>query len=486
MYFSQYSYCGTLYTYTETAYGDTATSDATSPEDLHITPPPANLDATCSDSSLETPAGYLDCLSTCHHGSCCVSLRSAQFGGEGEFGSTSVPSIQSCRDSHADICDAYEPCLKLWEAGHTDPVQIVKDVCTKKSVVTTEGRDQCESLCRSRSCCFAQDDRNCRVDNKNWCEEYSACEVLIDERPSTSTINYDGSSEPKADECDQSKITTSISLLMCEESCMLAACPCFGDLSDWNCGYKSTSDITSCKDWEYCRPLLANFVDEDLTMGNGGSNNDKNGQILQSISSACNKDNIKSSKGKEECFELCEDRMCCFGGCQDDADCGLYANCWNLLDTSDGGADSFEDGPKLRPPPDDLENLCDPSTLDQGMHETQCKEACSIGQCCMGIGFSCQTNIKYCLQFAACDIIWEPELYSPVGGKVPEPTNKEASISKTCAPDSFKSPHGKENCDKACSEWSCCWDKNRNCFDENPSICVEYMVCPTGSARRLL
>ena len=474
----QYSYCGTLYTYTETAYGDTATSDATSAADLHISPPPANLDAICSDSSLETPAGYLDCLSTCHHGSCCVSLRSAQFGGEGEFGSTSVPSIQNCRDSHADICDAYEPCLKLWEAGHTDPVQIVKDVCTKKSVATKDGRDQCESLCRARSCCFSADDRNCRVDNKNWCEEYSACEVLIDERLSTNEISSGGHSEPKNDECDQSKITTSISLLMCEESCMAAACPCFWDLSSgWNCNAISTSDVTNCKEWEYCRPLLENLVEDE-----GGAKNDKNNAILQSISAACKKENIQSSKGKEECFELCEDHMCCFEGCKDNAECGLYANCWNLLDTSDSSTDAFDDGPKLRPPPDNLEELCDSSTLDVGLRLTQCKEACAIGQCCMGIGFSCQTNIKYCLQFAACDVIWEPELYSPIGG-VPE-SNKEVPISVTCAADSLKSPRGQDACEEACSKWSCCWDKNENCFDENPSVCVEYMVCP--DARRLL
>lgn len=432
----------------------------------------------CSDSSLETPAGYLDCLSACHHGSCCVSLRSAQFGGKGKFGSTSVPFVQSCRDSHSDICDDYQPCLKLWEVDHTDPVEIVKDVCSRNSVATTEGRDQCESLCRARSCCFAQDDRNCRVDNKNWCDGYSICEVLIDERPFTSTINYDESSGPKAMECHQSKITTSISLLMCEESCMLAACPCFGDLSDWNCGYKSTSDSINCKEWEYCRPLLANLVNDDA-FGNGSLNNGKNNEILQSISSACNKDNIKSSKGKEECFELCEDKMCCFGSCRDNAECDLYANCWNLMDTSDGGTDSIDDGPKLRPPPDDLEELCDPSTLDQDMRQTQCKEACSIGQCCMGIGFSCQNNIKYCLQFAACDIIWEPELYSPAGG-----TGK-APIGVTCAPNSLETSLGQEACDKACSEWSCCWDKNENCFDEHPSICVEYMVCPSARCRFL-
>ena len=143
-------------TFTETGKG----------ENEHIAPPPANLDMLCSDSSLATPPGYLGCLSACHHGSCCVSLRSANLGGKGVDGTMSIPSVQSCRDSHAEVCSAYEPCLTLWDAGHANPVQMVKDVCTEKLVSTEEGRYQCESLCKARSCCFALDERNCRLDNK--------------------------------------------------------------------------------------------------------------------------------------------------------------------------------------------------------------------------------------------------------------------------------------------------------------------------------
>jgi hypothetical protein len=80
--------------------GANSTSDAVDKGASAVTIRPANLDALCTKTSLETSEGRAQCENACRDHMCCFSLSALE--GDGN----------SCADD-PDHCDAYRPCTNL-------------------------------------------------------------------------------------------------------------------------------------------------------------------------------------------------------------------------------------------------------------------------------------------------------------------------------------------------------------------------------------
>ena len=67
-------------------------------------------------------------------------------------------------------CLSYQPCslLKEFENKHGSKIDLVNRKCAKSNIAKGGNeRDDCESICQSRSCCFfAPSNLNCRDENK--------------------------------------------------------------------------------------------------------------------------------------------------------------------------------------------------------------------------------------------------------------------------------------------------------------------------------
>lgn len=123
-------------------------------------------------------------------------------------------SASNCRGSKGDICDAYMGCAVLHtssddsnsgssgvngssggglgsaplpapsnmdkKAGAQDQSDIdaVAEACVPKARRDPWLADKCRRACDARKCCFTMGVGNCEAMNAEWCDEFSACEML--------------------------------------------------------------------------------------------------------------------------------------------------------------------------------------------------------------------------------------------------------------------------------------------------------------------
>jgi hypothetical protein len=62
------------------------------------------------------------------------------------------------------------------------------DAACSADAIASEGKGECEDICELRACCFIEGNFNCYAEQMEWCDEYSACNVL-NEKPITTVTN---------------------------------------------------------------------------------------------------------------------------------------------------------------------------------------------------------------------------------------------------------------------------------------------------------
>ena len=127
---------------------------------LLVPPAPSNIEEICSDANIATQSGFLECQASCNPGSCCLLTDPKDF----------LPlQKKPCWSTHEDICAYYSSCQSLvgLDNKHGSPVDLVNLKCTTHNLKYAEGKEDCEQICQTRSCCFAESkNKNCREDNE--------------------------------------------------------------------------------------------------------------------------------------------------------------------------------------------------------------------------------------------------------------------------------------------------------------------------------
>ena len=118
---------------------------------------PENLIDICSWENIT--AGQPDtCINACQPASCCVSLN----------------LTDNClANGNAIVCSEYAPCALLWVAGGdevSDPPDTLDATCSRTNVATSAGRNDCETLCQTVSCCW---DLSCVLGHIDTCFKWT-------------------------------------------------------------------------------------------------------------------------------------------------------------------------------------------------------------------------------------------------------------------------------------------------------------------------
>jgi hypothetical protein len=282
--------------------------------------PPKNIDEICSDYSLEGIEGYVACDTACSSARCCFD----------EYTSES-DEIQSCKDSHHQLCRLYDSCQLLNEvykkAGSIQDT--VSKKCDKSYVNQNNGnKRECEDICRPRSCCFSQVN-NCRSKRKEWCEEFQPCEVLFN------LDSHENSFEIQAqvgipDQCENFNTLTTDDLKTCIKSCSKALC----------CMYDDTEcEHINCNKYKYCEAIDSADVTKTAQALNGIDQPKKEDLIddrspfVTPADLACS--DITNKKGRDDCIFVCKDTKCCFdeskNGCMNNKACKHYYACRKVV-----------------------------------------------------------------------------------------------------------------------------------------------------------
>lgn len=526
-----YSPCGVLHSQTEG--GEYSSYSSAGDDDIVVPPPPADLESQCSDASLSTINGYIACQSACHPGKCCYAgAAHEEDGGSGSnipfqhSSSSGSYAVESCVQSHRHVCLSYAPCLALGGTGHENPQQTVERKCSADKVKTREGRDACDDLCKARSCCFASSEkRNCRIDNKKWCAEYQACEILLDKptvEPHKGEFGdvdaIDSNALAKlADQCQQSRIVTHNDLLRCEDACRLALC-CFYD--DVECD--ENFEMSVCNDYLFCKPVVSkmfdfgsvdlNNADLGLPQGEGGvtageeetpavvNNNFEPSDALGSaVAEACDPDNLADASGRDDCRVLCEPYLCCAdpgpNGCSSNRECPRYEKCENLIEAEAGA------GGIVPPNPDDMSSnarpvteggggsggndaggggkVFDPETNNLALACSEdylenvpgrCDLLCRGMMCCFDYSESgCYLNPD-CSRYGDCAILAE----DAGDGGIDSAAVTTLSVNSACDPSTIEDPKKEQACYAMCASHRCCFDGT---CPQMGTICDEYEAC---------
>ena len=123
---------------------------------------PNDLGKLCSDASIASQSGFVQCQSACLAAQCCfISTFARQ-----EVTSTNNPSImQPCSELHRYSCASYTPCLSIQGMG--SPIDLVNQKCAINNIRYPEGKQDCIFFCEPRNCCFTKSQgKNCYKDNK--------------------------------------------------------------------------------------------------------------------------------------------------------------------------------------------------------------------------------------------------------------------------------------------------------------------------------
>ena len=207
-------------------------------------------------------------------------------------------------------------------------------------------------------------------------------------------------------------------------------------------------------------------------------------QIMLDINEACSEKNIYGLSATK-CKDLCKPHACCWDSeiynnnldCMNDLrkNCTLYEPCQTLIKHRK---------PKIKPPPDDINELC--ALTDVKGEEDEkvlididdaCRKACLPGECCLETSQEVECfsqNEEVCTLYETpCSHIPPDGFISDFGGKLPPIPN---SMSIACAPDQSNAELI-EICNSVCNEALCCIGKGNlaNCAaEESHEECEEY------------
>ena len=106
-------------------------------EDVSVAPARNDIISICSDSSIMNLSGYLACVSACKAGQCCFINDGLELDMDDDASRDhSRPDVQSCKDSHQEVCNGYVPCLSMQgiENVYRSPQDLVNALCTANNI----------------------------------------------------------------------------------------------------------------------------------------------------------------------------------------------------------------------------------------------------------------------------------------------------------------------------------------------------------------
>lgn len=446
-----YSACGTIHSGVEIDNTD----------EVYVPPAPDNLGSICSKGSIAEVSGFIECQSLCHAGLCCQnsSLDASKTGSN---------DVAPCDKSHADVCDSYLPCenLQLKEDGidHGDPVTLVNEKCTPMKVKQDKGRQDCENLCQQRSCCFTESlSKNCLADNKVWCSEFEACDILIgsDNDVTTHKDVQEPDEYASMDElCKEVRSISDRDFPMCNKACEPARC-CF--FEDVDCHH------LDCSSYSYCEIIVTMLgfgngsihtkpKDEESDKGQDDTGTDDidlqssffddiilNPILPEQVEIDCA--DISTSSRRDDCHFACSDFMCCFEtdyderACHKKSVCDQYTRCKVLNYESESGKN------------DEDHNIGDACSVENMMRDggEECQQMCRDHMCCVSTENSCSEKPQ-CEDYKACGLLVENNI---VGDSAHD--SIKALVDKACTQDKLKTEQGFEDCAALCKPAECCF-----------------------------
>jgi len=317
----------------------------------------------------------------------------------------------------------------------------VYNVCSS-SAIAINGTQDCEDVCKERSCCFIIADiskpSSCS-DNpalKGWCEEYSACQILLrpqtatgtsgnnnntstyssltiedtQQNTTTTTTNAESAAALSSAVQDVAAATTADTLNSacasdyvqlhgkhaCQELCADRACcftegplSCTEELHDW------------CLQFSACN-ILVNDHEQPKTTTTTTNTTNSNAAVTK----ACSPASLQDSKA--ECQELCDDRACCFAAgsfnCSEELRdwCHEYSACNALIELEEEQQASNATGINIF----QVDEICDSSKMQDSTYASQCTNLCSTRSCCFeykGSDYNCyELNLQWCDEFKSC------------------------------------------------------------------------------------
>jgi len=427
-----------------------------------VVPAPNNIGSLCSDAMITTPDGFAACQSTCNAGVCCFVPAPIQ--SEEISGSSTLSIVHPCQGpKYLDICDTYAPCKSL--LGVKTLTALVDTMCASENVQYIEGRKNCEKICKERSCCFTESQKeNCRSDNESWCNEFKSCEILSNIRG-----KLDHEHILHIEICHDISKLSQIDVDSCKAYCDAAKC-CYNN--DKQC------DL-DCAQYQYCNdlamhvsPLLVSSLENDdddpldFLLPQSDGYELYPGPPSNRVYEICSND-----ENLHECYFLCSPYLCCFYDtyhplvCHAEEVCAKYSHCSKLFNASTLSEPlltkiSSDDG--IFP----ADEICSIDFLsDYGV--SSCQSMCEKYMCCFTTKNSCTAN-EDCPTYQACAILIDEQfLVSKNNGVL------NFNFHSICSVDSLGTVGGHRACESICKPFECCGT------GECPSIefCHNYDAC---------
>ena len=174
----------------------------------------SKIDTICDEDALRTREGIQECLAVCKGHLCCFT-----------------DDDQDCNNIHTFECTVYESCANLLIRGgdHNSSSVThdeVKSACG--SIDTEDGLTACIGICADHLCCFQPDHLSSSCQNSSTCENFRACEILVngDTDPDNLVPADDTLPHNLTNECDD--LSTGAGKSRCASICEQSRC-CFLD-----------------------------------------------------------------------------------------------------------------------------------------------------------------------------------------------------------------------------------------------------------------
>lgn len=389
----------------------------------------------CSDTNIAGP-GRQQCIMACSNADCCFD-----------------PGLTKCPHQNEDFCSQYEPCQKVYDANgnviqastannnndsnpatNNDGVDIppaplfLKFSCSKDSIDTLAGFEECEGACLEAECCWKTNE----CSDRQECAGYQDCHNL---NPNQSQQQQQGSttsttpSIPEAPAylvtaCSDSSLDTEAGRDECEKACNAAKC-C------WNANNntKSCKDQSTCKQYtDNCPNLLSHSASTIIDGSSATVNGEKLNTAPMDLPQVCDADKVSTvADDYYACHYACGLAECCWKAgfpqsCVANPICQGWATCTNLNGATapQTGSSSSQHTPTNPAPASTeytMEQIFDAclnhdNAIANSNHQSLCQIVCAPGECCFDEGITCPINVE-CHIYDPCHKL-HPEDSAPV------------------------------------------------------------------------
>lgn len=472
------------------------------------------LDATCSDESLETLEGIQKCHNKCQTHLCCFTTDSALVGND-------------CSKVHPVACDAYKPCQRLVKpttkpkddiTDHNSSEKInsvsIASICeypdNDKPKVVDEWIKDCHAICAPRLCCLSDPslDSNCRdTVGDEECDVYSPCQVLLGDLAQQSSEGQPvDASRTIESVCNEKTANDSDLYDQCEDMCSQRSC-CFEDepsISCYNMEKGWCDEFSACDyvDYEFTIFAPASLVVSGTQTPTPPPSTPQNIDE-ENYKSLCSLEKIDDHR--ETCRDLCDEYECCFNSensCYETnrQDCDHHYDCEvffgeeaNVDATTSSTVSSTEQSPISAGDASKSAEL-DASNMEESVEPPPEVDFSAIDQKCERhylLSFGSEECEFLCDQFGCCFDDDDGCIDGSVKGMCPQahkrcknifvPDSEDLKILLSCKEEALeKSVHP---CSDKCDPMECCFadDGNPHGIEPCPSNvadkCEDYTAC---------